>query len=190
MKRCPRSSNNGNNSYKRYKENKVILPIFKPSGLLELESHIKNGKPIKHIKPEDATSPTDYWQKHNILFSHRSILKLILYEQDVKQPVKEITMNDKSYYTVGSSNRNTKNSIPSDVDINDIDCDDLICLVQFREISDNLEPFILSFDESKKVLVNDVSIPTARYIRLHSEDVITFSTEVMKSHYELVFMSV
>ena len=78
-----------------------VLPIFEPSGLLELESHGKEGIQLKHVEPKDAQSPLDYYRNSAVPVRKRTRYEAIIYTIGEEHPVKEYELWDKSSYLIG-----------------------------------------------------------------------------------------
>lgn len=192
--------------YKRFKpeKKKVILPIFEPSGLLELESNNKEGILLKHIKPLDAQSPDSYWDKYNIPARRRIVFKAILYKRGQSTPIKEYNMDEKDHYLIGrglgrslgnnvdlgSEDEQEKEIILADIPVPEETCSKQHCVIQFRNISDTLKAYVMDLDSSNGTVLNSVVLPRARYVELRAGDVIMLSEVEEDTDYEIAFMSV
>lgn len=178
---------------------KVVLPIFEPSGLLELESHNKEGVQLKHVEPSDAQSPADYWKEMKVPARNRSLYQLMVYKRGQEKVVNEYNLDSKSNYIVGralgrsinpeNSENGSKEVVVADVQIPEETCSKQHCVIQFRKKNRELKIYVIDLDSSNGTLLNGVVLPRARYVELRSGDVLILSSEG-DSEYELVFVSI
>lgn len=185
------------NGYKKARQGlpRVILPVFEPSGLLELESHNKEGILLKHVEPSDARSPAQFWNRYQVPLKHRNIFQAVVYRRGDKTPVKEYDLEEKSSYIVGRalgkslSAEETEEVVVADIGIPEETCSKQHCAIQFREIAGKLAVYVIDLDSSNGTTLNGVKLPSARYVELRSGDLLTLS-EDDESDYEIIFMSV
>lgn len=179
-----------------------VLPIFEPSGLLELESHGKEGIQLKHVEPKDAQSPLDYYRNSAVPVRKRTRYEAIIYTIGEEHPVKEYELWDKSSYLIGRNlGRSTrkyeqaeateeeKEVVLADISIPEETCSKQHCVIQFRIRNNLLVPYIIDLNSSNGTLLNDAPLPAARYVELRSGDTLKFST-LDEAQHELVFMAV
>ena len=173
---------------------RVILPIFEPSGLLELGSHNKEGILLKHVEPSDARSPEQFWDKYNVPLNQRNLFQAVVYKRGVKTPLKEYDLGSRSSYILGrelgrSLNEQEKEVVVADIGIPEETCSKQHCAIQFREIGGKLLVYVIDLESSNGTSLNGLKLPSARYVQLRSGDLITLSEED-ESNYEIMFMSV
>lgn len=156
----------------------TILPDFRPSGLLELESNNKEGLLLKHVEPSDACDPSTFYAKTPV--GQRPLYKLMVYRDDLL--VQEIELMDKSSYVVGRASGET---VVADIPIEEETCSKQHCVLQFRRQNSQLKAFLMDLESSNKTTLNEDEIPSSHYVQLHPGDVISSSG----SQYDLVFVS-
>ena len=202
-------------AYKRFKDNSShILPIFKPSGILEMESHGSNSSSsdksranetftLKYIEPPNAISPYSFWEKHHEPMDKRPLIRGILYKAGKEELVSEYNLELRSSYIIGreprrgnvtepsdsdSSSSEVKTQVMANIKIPDPGCSKQHCVIQFLEKNDTLIPYIMDLDSTNGTTLNGILLPSTRYVELRSEDIIRFSELDADSEYELVFM--
>ncbi|CAH00582.1 Pml1p [Kluyveromyces lactis] len=179
-------------------QKKVILPIFEPSGLLELESHQKKGIQLKHVEPKDAISPHDFYKKLKVPKWDQIRYELVVYRKGVKGEVSKTKLHDKSCYIIGRGlgqslrrfESDGEEIILADIPIQEESCSKEHCAVQFRQVGESLIPYLIDLDSSNGTCLNDSAVPSARYIELKSSDIIHVSEDPNDSDYELIFLAV
>lgn len=175
-----------------------ILPIFEPSGLLELESNQKDGIQLKHVEPEDAMSPDKYNSLYNIPKLERVRYELIIYRKGIKGEMSRTALNNKSCYVIGRGlgrslrdvDTDKEEVIIADISIPEESCSKEHCAIQFRQKNDTLMPYLIDLDSSNGTSLNGSSIPSSRYIELKSGDIICVSEDENDTDFELVFVAV
>lgn len=184
---------------KRFKQDlpKEILPVFEPSGLLELESNGEEGIALKHVEPSDARSPRDHWIDNKVPLKNRDLFQAVLYRKGQSVPMKEYDLEAKSSYIVGRNlGRSLKESEEKEVVIADIGipeetCSKQHCAIQFREVRGKLAAYVIDLESSNGTSLNGARLPAARYVELRSGDLINTSAEEDdESSYEIIFMRV
>lgn len=178
---------------------KVILPIFEPSGLLELESHNKEGVQLKHVEPPDAISPKEYWENLNVPIKKRKLFQIMVYLKGEKAALNEYNLDSKSSYIVGrammrslnseAEDKDSKEVVVADIRIPEETCSKQHCVVQFRKKEGELKAYVMDLDSANGTLLNGVVLPQARYVELRSGDLLIPSSGE-DSQYEIVFLSV
>lgn len=181
---------------------KVVLPIFEPSGLLELESHNKEGIQLKHVEPSDAESPKAYWNKLKTPLRNRIMFQAVVYKKGQKSPFKEYSLDLKSSYLIGrgmgrgpkASKTNEEEDQEEEVVIADIpipeeSCSKQHCVIQFQKVNGKLIAYVMDLDSSNGTTLNGVSIPRARYVELRSGDVL-MPSDAEDTDFEIVFLAI
>lgn len=162
--------------YKRFRS--TILPDFRPSGLLELESNNKGGVLLKHVESADANKPNEYYAK--IIPSQRPLYKLMVYKGD--SLVQGYEMMNKSCYIIGRASGET---VVADIPIDEEMCSKQHCAIQFREQEGQLKAYLIDLESSNGTTLNGEDIPASYYVQLRPGDVISS----LESQYELVFVN-
>lgn len=174
---------------------KVILPNFEPSGLLELDSHNKEGILLKHVEPSDAQSPASFWNRCKVPLNQRNVFQAVVYKKGDRNPLGEYDLDQKSSYIVGRalgrslSEGEEKEVVVADISVPEETCSKQHCAIQFREVRGKLTAYVIDLESSNGTSLNGVKLPSARYVQLRSGDLIMLSEED-DSDYEIVFMSV
>lgn len=173
----------------------MILPIFEPSGLLELESNQKEGVQLKHIEPGDAMSPRKYDEINKMPKWERRRYEIMVYRKGIKGEVFRMEMYDKSCYIVGRSlgkneSSEEKEVVVADIPIEEESCSKEHCAIQFRLKDKVLVPYLIDLESSNGTSLNDSTLPSARYIEIRSGDVIHVSEDPEDTDFELVFLVV
>ncbi|CCH60839.1 hypothetical protein TBLA_0D03390 [Henningerozyma blattae CBS 6284] len=169
-----------------------ILPDFKPSGLLELDSNNIEGVHILHVDPSDSTSPEIYYSKYPT--SSEKIFKISIFKNTAdsmkskdnvsEKPIEEIELYDQKHYLIGRDkieveNEDTvkgKDIVVADILLKDEKLAKQQCVLQFREINGELKLYLMDLNCSKiDTLINDMVIPKSRYVELISGDVIVLN---------------
>lgn len=156
----------------------TILPDFRPSGLLELESNNKEGILLKHVEPADACEPNTFYAKTSI--GQRTLYKLMVYRDE--SLLQEYELMDKSSYIVGRASGET---VVADIPIEEETCSKQHCVIQFRQQKSQLKAYLMDLESSNKTSLNGDEIPSSHYIQLHPGDVISS----LDSRYDLVFVN-
>lgn len=176
---------------------KDILPVFEPSGLLELESNNKEGILLKHVEPSDAKSPIDFYVEHKVPLKERNIFQAVLYKNGEQSPVSEYHLESKSSYIIGRvlgrslNEEQEKETVVADIAIPEETCSKQHCAIQFREVGGQLLAYVIDLDSSNGTYLNGVRLPAARYVELRSGDLINpCSDEDEEASFEVVFMKV
>ena len=186
---------------KKFKPKYVdILPDFRPSGLLELESNNKEGIALKHVEPQDAISPDKYMDKLDLDPRDRTVYELLVYRKNDKDKAvwKIYELHDRSCFLVGrelgrslvADSDDRKETVVADIGIPEETSSKQHCVIQFRSVHDILKCYVMDLDSSNGTCLNNVVVPRARYIELRSGDVLTLSEFEEDTDYELVFMNV
>lgn len=202
MQRSPeRSFHEDRGKRPRTASAKVVLPIFEPSGLLELESHNQKGIQLKHVEPSAAESPKAYWTKLKIPLRNRIMFQAVVYKKGQKSPFKEYSLDLKSCYVIGrgmgrslkagSANgaEDQEEVVIADIPIPEESCSKQHCVIQFQKVDGKLMAYVMDLDSSNGTTLNGVSIPRARYVELRSGDVLMPSDEE-DTDFEIVFLAV
>ncbi|CAI4045757.1 hypothetical protein SKDZ_12G0720 [Saccharomyces kudriavzevii ZP591] len=190
----------GYGSKKLKLQNSDILPDFRPSGLLELDSNNKEGIALKHVEPQDAISPDEYMDRLGLDPRDRTVYELIVYRKNDKDkvPWKRYDLNEKSCYLVGrelgrsldATSDDRKETVVADIGIPEETSSKQHCVIQFRNVHNALKCYVMDLDSSNGTCLNKVVAPRARYIELRSGDVLTLTEFEEDTDYELVFMNV
>ncbi|EJS42759.1 YLR016C [Saccharomyces arboricola H-6] len=186
---------------KKFKAHYVdILPDFRPSGLLELESNNKKGIALKHVEPQDAISPDKYMDELGLEPRDRTVYELVVYRKSDKDkaPWKRYDLNEKSCYLVGrelgrsldAASEDRKETVVADIGIPEETSSKQHCVIQFRKVRSILKCYVMDLDSSNGASLNNVVVPRARYVELRSGDVLALSEFEEDTDYELVFMNV
>ncbi|CAL9733277.1 pre-mRNA leakage protein 1 [Monosporozyma servazzii] len=168
------------------------MPIFDRSGLLEKDK-IADKIEIKHSPPVDSISPITFFENHCIEPHQRPLLKAKLYRKGYAGIIGEIDLERKDSFLIGrmsevNNNQLQKNSIV-DICIPDSGCSKQHCVIQFREIKGQLVPYVMDLDSVNGTSLNGILLPPKRYVRLSSNDILTFSRDDVGSEFEIIFQS-
>lgn len=185
--------------------NKVILPVFESSGLLELESHGKEGIQLKHVEPRDAIAPIDFYEKYSIPVRKRTRFLAMLYKDDKNDALGQYELLERSSYLIGRSKDETpggdspksdpedsseeKQVVLADIPVPEETCSKQHCVIQFRNVADKLIPYVIDLDSANGTVLNDVALPHARYVELKSGDILRFSEHEEDSMFSIVFVA-
>ncbi|GAV46880.1 hypothetical protein ZYGR_0A04780 [Zygosaccharomyces rouxii] len=156
----------------------TVLPDFRPSGLLELESNNKEGVLLKHVEPADACEPNTFYAKTSI--GQRPLYKLMIYRDD--SLVQEFELMEKSSYIVGRASGET---VVADIPIEEDTCSKQHCVIQFRQQNGQLKAYLMDLESSNSTTLNGDEIPSSHYVQLRPGDIISS----LDSQYDLVFMN-
>ncbi|CCE65874.1 hypothetical protein TPHA_0N00930 [Tetrapisispora phaffii CBS 4417] len=175
---------------------KKILPIFEPSGLLELESNSRDGVQLKHVEPDDAVVLDEFWKKHHVELKDQYIEKLIIYRKGSKDAAAEYDLSEKSSFTVGRDMKTDANEegddddevVVADIGVREETCSKQHCVIQHRLVSGIVKCYVMDLESSNGTVLNGIPLPSARYIELKSGDVITLSEHDEDVDYELVYV--
>lgn len=167
------------------------MPIFDKSGLLD--DKIADRIELKHLPPVDSISPEVFFDNHSIEPHQRPILKAKLYRKGYSSLIGEIDLERKASFLIGRLNedkhiRLSKNNI-IDIGVPDSGCSKQHCVIQFREIKDQLVPYVMDLDSVNGTSLNGIPLPPKRYVKLSSNDIITFSKDEDDSEFEIIFQS-
>ncbi|CAR24938.1 Pml1p [Lachancea thermotolerans CBS 6340] len=177
---------------------KAILPIFGPSGLLELESHSKKGIQLQHVEPHDSISPNAYFEKYKIPIRKQTHFQALLYSEKDEAYHEKFDLLERSNYLVGrrvredpesEDEQENKETVLADIPIREETCSKQHCVIQFREREGILKAYVIDLDSSNGTLLNDVALPRARYVELKNEDVLKFSADESDTCYFLIFVA-
>ncbi|EDO17639.1 hypothetical protein Kpol_1004p12 [Vanderwaltozyma polyspora DSM 70294] len=198
----------GGNLIKRRRDDSRIkvLPIFEPSGLLELDACGDRGIQLKYAEPDDKIAIETYWKKHRIPMRERNLYQLVMYRKGVRDPIREFDLTEKSSFLIGrdmGKNQKAVDARPeakeddddreeeivlADIGIPEETCSKQHCVLQFREVDGQLRLYIIDLDSSNGTVLNGEKLPRSRYVELRSCDVITLSEIEQDVDYELVFV--
>ncbi|SCU88157.1 LADA_0E08526g1_1 [Lachancea dasiensis] len=194
-----RSHSSNYRTFGKFPSKKPVLPIFERSGLLELESHNVKGVQLQHIEPYDRMSPATFYQKHVIPLHKQTHFRAMVCHDEDDSYHKTYDLFDRSSYLIGrrlsSEEENPedleeeKEVVLADIPIPEETCSKQHCVIQFRHRNGQLKAFVIDLDSSNGTLLNDNTLPRARYVELKSEDVLRFSTAESDSAYFLVFVA-
>lgn len=154
-----------------------ILPDFRSSGLLELESNNKEGILLKHVEPKDACEPIRFYSK--LALNERPMFKLMLYKGS--ELIKEYDLFEKSSYIVG---RSLGETVIADIGVPEETCSKQHCVIQFRAGQD-LKAYVMDLDSANGTTLNEDEIPSSHYVQLRNGDIISSAD----SQYDLVFVN-
>lgn len=174
-----------------------ILPIFEPSGLLALESNNEQGLALKHVEPPDAVSPEAYFNQWKVARPQRTLFELFLYRKGAgDQAFKSWVLESKSAYIIGRDMGRVaedpdeeKEVVVADIGIPEESTSKQHCVFQFRLKQGYLVPYILDLSSANGTLLNGAILPSARYVQLHSGDVLELANKSDATEYELVFVA-
>ncbi|CUS23653.1 LAQU0S11e01222g1_1 [Lachancea quebecensis] len=181
-----------------YSPRKAVLPIFEPSGLLELESHSKKGIQLQHIEPHDSVSPNAYFMKYKIPIRKQTHFQALLYSEKDETYHEAFDLLERSSYLIGrcinqepedEADQENRETVLADIPIKEETCSKQHCVIQFREREGILKAYVIDLDSSNGTLLNDVALPRARYVELKNEDVLKFSTSESDCCHFLVFVA-
>ncbi|KAF9534488.1 SMAD/FHA domain-containing protein [Crepidotus variabilis] len=142
-------------------------PNFKPSGLLAAETNTVKASDgtstvLKYNEPPEARKPVAGWRLY--VFKGKEQLELLhIYRQ--------------SAYLVG------RDRLVADISVDHPSCSKQHAAIQYRYIQEtdeygsskgSVKPFIIDLESTNGTLVNDETIPAARYYELKTSDVIKF----------------
>ncbi|GLB38550.1 putative SMAD FHA domain-containing protein [Lyophyllum shimeji] len=142
-------------------------PNFKPSGLLAAETNtVKTADGtttvLKYNEPPEARKPTVGWR---------------LYVFKGSEQVELLHIHRQSAYLIG------RDRLVADISVDHPSCSKQHAVIQYRHIQQKNEfgdtksltkPFIIDLESTNGTLVNDETIPAARYYELKAGDVIKF----------------
>lgn len=174
----------------------TVLPIFEPSGLLELDSNNENGIQLQHIEPSDAISPNTFFDRNRVPIRKRTFFQAIMYDELQPDYREEFNLLEQSSYLIGRSlgelrddKDGEKETVLADIPVKEETCSKQHCAIQFRDREGELKAYVIDLNSSNGTLLNGVALPRARYVELRNEDVLRFSTDESESRFSLVFVA-
>ena len=158
-------------AYKRFKDNSShILPIFEPSGILEMESHANsaNGSSgnnddkksraneavtFKYIEPPNAISPYSFWEKFHEPIDKRPMIRGILYKADKEELVSEYNLELRSSYIIGREPRREDDTEPPDGDSSSEVKNQVIANIKIPDPGCSRQHCVIQFLEKNDTLI-------------------------------------
>ncbi|SCU97929.1 LAMI_0F12156g1_1 [Lachancea mirantina] len=174
------------------------LPIFEPSGLLELDSNNKKGIHVLHVEPLNAVSPETFYRNRRVPKFRQCRFRAVVYRDGQEEPIETYDLFEKSSYLVGRAlgdkqgDKETPEDaeiVLADIKIPDETCSKQHCVIQFREIDSELKVHVMDLESSNGTVLNAVELPATRFVELHSEDCLRFTVHRSDSQYSVIFVA-